>query len=128
MLDLYHYLGSPRLSSLVKEDYRTSGEVPHSKIGAQTGRLILERLPLFLRDHPQSRTKVTLNWLNEGNNFIVKVFGKLLVTKSLQYGNTRDSKSLEAYWLLPKKHLKRHKPDMKKSHQDNQAIRNKFHC
>jgi hypothetical protein len=96
LLELYHYLGAPRLSSLIKEDYRTSGEVPYSKIGAQTRRLILERLPLFLRDHPQSRTKVTLNWLNEGDNFIVKVFGKLLVTKSLQYGNTRDSKSLEA--------------------------------
>ena len=96
LLELYHYLGCPRLSSLIKEDYRTSGEVPYSKIGAQTRRLILERLPLFLRDHPQSRTKVTLKWLNEGSNFIVKVFGKLLVTKSLQYGNTRDSKSLEA--------------------------------
>ncbi len=96
MLELYHYLGSPRLSSIIKEDYKTSGEVPYSKIGAQTKRLILERLPLFLRDHPQSRTKVSFNWLNEGNNFIVKVFGKILVTKSLHHGNIRDSKTLEA--------------------------------
>lgn len=97
MLELYHYLGSPRLSSLIDDVYKTSGEVPYSKTGAQTRRLILERLPLFLRDHPQSRTKVPLNWLNEGNNFIVKVFGKLLVTKSLRHGNILDSKSLEAF-------------------------------
>lgn len=96
LLELYLFLGSPRLSSLVKEDYRTTGEVSHSKIGTETRHLILERLPLFLHEHPKSRTKVSFNWLNEDKNFIVKVFGKLLVTKSLHHGDNRLSESNEA--------------------------------
>ncbi|KAI9511382.1 hypothetical protein F5148DRAFT_1172037 [Russula earlei] len=94
--ELYVFLGSLRLSALVREDYRTTVEVPYSKIGAETRHLILERLPLFLHEHPQSRTKVSFNWLNEEKNFIVKVFGKLSVTKSLQHGDTRHSENNEA--------------------------------
>jgi len=89
-------LGSPRLSSLVREDYKTTSEMPSSKIGAEIRHLILERLPLFLHEHPQSRTKVSFNWLNEEKNFIVKVFGKLSVTKSLYHGDIRYSESHEA--------------------------------
>jgi hypothetical protein len=95
LLELYLFLGSPRLSSLVKEYYRTSGEAPYSKIGAEVRHLILERLPLFLHEHPQSGIKVSLDWLNKEKNFIVRVFGKLLVTKSLHYGDIRDSRSHE---------------------------------
>ncbi len=76
LLELYLFL-----SSLVKEYYRTSGEAPYSTIGADVGHLILERLPLFLHEHPQSGITVSLNWLNKEKNFIVRVFGKLLVTK-----------------------------------------------
>ncbi|KAH9990216.1 hypothetical protein BJV74DRAFT_837251 [Russula compacta] len=94
--ELYLFLGSPRLRSLVREDYRTSGEVPYSKTGAETRHLILERLPLFLHEHSQSRTKVSFNWLNEEKNFIVKVFGKLLVNKSLHHGDIRYSQSHDA--------------------------------
>jgi len=89
-------LGSPRLSSLVKEYYRTSGEAPYSKIGPEVRHLILERLPLFLHEHPQSGIEVSLKWLNKEKNFIVRVFGKLLVTKSLQHGDICDSRSHEA--------------------------------
>jgi hypothetical protein len=95
LLELYLFLGSPRLSTLVKEDYRTTVEVSR-KIGAETRHLILERLPLFLHEHPQSRTKVSFNWLNEDKHFIVKVFGKLLVTKSLHHGDNHFSESNEA--------------------------------
>jgi hypothetical protein len=94
--ELYLSLGSPRLSTLVKENYETSREEPYSKIGPDTRHLILERLPLFLHEHPQSRTKVSFNWLNEEKNFIVKVFGKLLVTKSLHLGDIRNSEKHEA--------------------------------
>ena len=96
LLELYSFLGSPRLSSLVKEYFKTSSEAPYSKIGADVRHLILERLPLFLHEHPQSGIEVSLNWLSQGNNFVVKVFGKLLVTKSLQHGDIRDSRSHEA--------------------------------
>ena len=95
-LELYLFLGSPRLSSLVREDYRTSGELSHSRIGPDTRHLILERLPLFLHELPQSRTKVTFNWLNEDKNFVVKVFGRLSITKSLHHGDIRHSESHEA--------------------------------
>jgi len=84
------------LSSLVREDYKTTAEILSSRIGPEIRHLILERLPLFLHEHPQSRTKVSFNWLNEEKNFVVKVFGKLLVTKSLQYGNIRHVESNEA--------------------------------
>ena len=96
LLELYLSLGAPRLSSLVREDHRTSGELPYSKIGAETRLLILERLPLLLHEPPQSRTEVSLDWLNKEKNFIVKVFRKLLVTKSLYHGDICDSKSYEA--------------------------------
>ena len=95
LLELYLALGSPRLSSLVQECHRTSGEAPYSKIGTETRHLILERLPLFLHGHSQFSPEVSLNWLNNEKNFIVKVFGKLLVTKSLQHGDICDSKSHE---------------------------------
>ena len=96
LLELYLFLGSPRLSSLVKEYYRTSGEAPYSNIGTGVRHLILERLPLFLHEHPQSGIEVSLDWLNKEKNLIVRVFGKLLVTKSLHHGDIRDSRSHEA--------------------------------
>ncbi|KAH9953159.1 hypothetical protein BC827DRAFT_1380025 [Russula dissimulans] len=94
--ELYDFLGSPRLSSLVREDYRTRDEIPYSEIGAEIRHLVLERLPLFLHGYPQSRTKVSSNWLNEEKNFTVKVFGKLSVTKSLHHGDIRHSEIHEA--------------------------------
>jgi Protein of unknown function (DUF3684) len=96
LLELYRFLGSPCLSSLVKEDYKTACEAPYSKIGTEVRHLILERLPLFLHEHPQSSIEVPLDWLNKQKNFIVRVFGKVLVVKSLQHGDIRDSRSHEA--------------------------------
>jgi hypothetical protein len=96
LLELYLFLGSPRLSSLVKEYYKTSGEARYSKIGAEVRHLILERLPLFLHEHPQSGIEVPLKWLNKEKNFIVRVFTKLLVSKSLHHGDVSVSRSHEA--------------------------------
>ena|SRR6266567_141719 len=95
-LELYRFLGSPCLSSLVRKEYRTSGEVPNSTIGAEIRHLILERLPLFLHEHSgSSTTKVSLDWLKEEKNFIVKVFGKLWVINSVRHGDICDSKNFE---------------------------------
>jgi hypothetical protein len=96
LLELYLFLGSPRLSSLIKENYRTSCEAPYSTISAEVRHLILERLPLFLHEHPQSDIDVSLNWMDKEKNFIVRVFGKLLLTKSLQHGDIQVSRSHEA--------------------------------
>jgi hypothetical protein len=95
-LELYRSLGSPCLSSLVGKEYRASGEVPNSTIGAEIRHLILERLPLFLHEHSgSSTTKVSLNWLKEDKNFILKEFGKLLVVNSLCHGDIYESMDFE---------------------------------
>ena len=88
-------LGSRRLSGLVRESYRTSREVK-SPESSRVRRLILERLPLFLHEHSSSKMKVTLAWLQKEQNFIVETFGKLEVTKSLNYGSVSASKPAEA--------------------------------
>jgi hypothetical protein len=94
---VFHYslLGSPRLSSLVREDHRTSRELPDSKIGANIRHLILDRLPLFLHNQSPSRTKLTSDWMNNKENFIVKVFEKITVIKSLHHGDTHESSSYD---------------------------------
>jgi hypothetical protein len=94
---LYGFLGSPCLSSLVRKEYRTSGgEVSNSTIGAEIRHLILERLPLFLHEHSgSSTTKVSLNWLKEEKNFIVKVFGELWAISSLHHGDICESENSE---------------------------------
>jgi hypothetical protein len=58
--------------------------------------LILERLPLFLHEHTHARTRVTFGWLNAGDHFAVKMFGKLTVTKTLSFGDVRLSRTQDA--------------------------------
>ncbi|KAA1478156.1 hypothetical protein DENSPDRAFT_659742 [Dentipellis sp. KUC8613] len=94
--EFYIALGSRRLSSLVKEEYKTTSELPSSQVASDTRALILERLPLFLHEHSHSKTKVSYSWLSKGNNFVVRTFGKLQVTRSLNYGDIRLSRSLDA--------------------------------
>ncbi|KAH9901111.1 hypothetical protein C8Q73DRAFT_742765 [Cubamyces lactineus] len=92
----YMELGCRRLSSLVREDYQTRSEVVGSRKAADTRALILERLPLFLHEHTHTKTRVSFAWLSNKDNFVVKTFGKLTVTKTLQLGNTRASRSQDA--------------------------------
>ena len=94
-LELYLLLGSPNLSSLVREDYRTSRELANSKIGVRIRHLILDRLPLFLHKQSPLRTKLSPDWLNDGKNLIVKVFEKISVTRSLHHGDIHDSMSYD---------------------------------
>ncbi|KAH9946348.1 uncharacterized protein BXZ73DRAFT_86493 [Epithele typhae] len=94
--EFYMELGCRRVSSTVREDYNTSGEVVGSRKAAETRGLILERLPLFLHEHTHTKTKVSYSWLNSDKNFIVKTFGKLTVTKTLDYREKKFSKSQDA--------------------------------
>ncbi|KAI0046331.1 hypothetical protein FA95DRAFT_1398210 [Auriscalpium vulgare] len=94
--DFYLFLGSPRLSQLVREDYQTSKEITNAPVAAQVRHLVLERLPLFLHEHSQSRTRVSFNWLNDDKNFVVKTFGKLAVTKTLSHGDIRIPRTQDA--------------------------------
>ncbi|KAJ7039263.1 hypothetical protein C8F04DRAFT_1087709 [Mycena alexandri] len=93
---LYALLGSRRLSSLVKEEYKTGTEVKDSRAAAEIRALILERLPLFLHEHTHAKTRVSYNWLNTEAHFVVTSFGKLSVTKTLLFGDLRKSRTQEA--------------------------------
>ena len=95
LLELYRRLGSPNLSSLVAEDCRASRELTNSTIGAEIRHLIFDRLPLFLHKQSPSRIKLESDWLNNEKNFIVKVFEKISVTKSLHHGDICDSTSYD---------------------------------
>lgn len=92
----YMDLGCRRLSGLVREDYQTRSEVVGSRRAADIRALILERLPLFLHEHTHTKTRVTYSWLNKKDNFVVKTFNKLTVTKTLQFDDKRVSKSQDA--------------------------------
>lgn len=89
-------LGSNRLSTLVREEHRTGAETKNSRKALETRSLILERLPLFLHEHTHARTRISYSWLNNERNFIVRTFGKLVVIKSLNFGNLRSSQSQDA--------------------------------
>jgi hypothetical protein len=92
----YLSLGSGRLSALVKEDYSSSKEILNAREAMKIRSLILERLPLFLHEHSQSRMKVTMSWLQDEKNFVVRSFGKLGVTRSLHFGGVSVSRPVEA--------------------------------
>ena len=88
-------MGSPKLSSLVKEDFRTSRELSNSKFAAKIRHLILDRFPLLVHNQPPSRIKLSFDWLNNKTNFIVKVFEKIIVTKSFHREDVHESLSYD---------------------------------
>lgn len=94
--NFYAALGSKRLSAIVKEDYRVNSEMKHNKSAADARALLLERLPLFLHEHTHTRTKVSLSWLSNEENFKVRVFGKLTVVKSLSFGDSTLKREQDA--------------------------------
>ena len=67
-----------------------------TKTASDVRALVLERLPLFLHEHTHARTKVSLSWLSGANNFRVKVFTKLVVSKTLDVGNSKTTRTLDA--------------------------------
>lgn len=92
----YASLGSRRLSSVVKEEHKVSHEIADTKTATDLRALVLERLPLFLHEHTHARTKVSLAWLSGAQNFRVKVFGKLVVSKTLDVGSGKTTRTLDA--------------------------------
>lgn len=92
----YATLGSRRLSTVVREEYKVSNEIHDAKTASDVRALVLERLPLFLHEHTHTRTKVSLTWLSSVYNFKVKVFGKLIVSKTLDVGSGKTTRTLDA--------------------------------
>ena len=60
----YASLGSRRMSTIVREDYKVSNEISDKKTASDVWTLVLERLPLFLHEHTHARTNVSLSWLS----------------------------------------------------------------
>ncbi|TFK25484.1 hypothetical protein FA15DRAFT_703591 [Coprinopsis marcescibilis] len=92
----YLHLGSKPLSSLVKEDHHVSAEIFGTKSASELRNLVLERLPLFLHEHTHSKPRVSLTWLSAPNNFKVRSFGKLTISKTLNFKPLQLSKTNEA--------------------------------
>lgn len=96
LVGFYAALGSKRLSLIVRDEYKVSNELLHTKIASDTRTLVLERLPLFLHEHTHTRTRVSLSWLSSEQNFKVKVFGKLTIVKTLDTGESRSTRTQDA--------------------------------
>ena len=92
----YQFLGCKRLSELIREKYKTTEEIPGHKEAQRVRALVLERLPLFLYEHTHAAaTRVSFAWLNDERNFVVKKFGKVTVTRSLEFPGTGSPKPIE---------------------------------
>ena len=91
----YQFLGCKRLSELVREEYRITQEIYGHRTAQDVRSLILERLPLFLHEHTHATTRVPFTWLNNERNFVVRTFGKVTVTRSLNFAGARSSRSIE---------------------------------
>jgi hypothetical protein len=89
-------LGSKRLTAIVREDYKTTAEVKATKTAADIRALVLERLPLFLYEHTHARPKKPYSWFTEGDHFVVRMFGKIAVAKTLMLGPNPPSRTMEA--------------------------------
>ncbi|EIN13823.1 hypothetical protein PUNSTDRAFT_117488 [Punctularia strigosozonata HHB-11173 SS5] len=92
----YLSLGSKRLTSAVREEYKTTAEVKADKIAADIRALVLERLPLFLHEHTHARPKRPYSWFTERDHFVVRMFGKIVVAKTLMLGPNAPSRTMEA--------------------------------
>lgn len=93
-------LGSPLISSVVKEEYRPSAEIKDSPRANEMRQLILERLPLFLHERTpghgtQGKSTVSYTWVNTPGNFMIAEVGKLLLVRTLQFAGSRAVKQQE---------------------------------
>ncbi|ESK92923.1 hypothetical protein Moror_8996 [Moniliophthora roreri MCA 2997] len=102
--DFYMSLGSKRLSDLVKEDPKHSEpEIKNSKQATEIRQLVLERLPLFLHEHTHAKTKYTFSWLKIGGNFVVRTYGKVSMTKTLDFNGQHLAKTYDASAVAQKR-------------------------
>ncbi|KAF8549066.1 hypothetical protein OG21DRAFT_1500623 [Imleria badia] len=94
----YTLLGCRRLSTVIEEKYKVSNELQDTKTSNEVRSLILERLPLFLREdthtRPQLQAPVSLP---SDENFKVKVCEKLLVSKTLTIGNNQTTRTQDVW-------------------------------
>ncbi|KAG8964408.1 hypothetical protein FRC03_001809 [Tulasnella sp. 419] len=91
----YQKLGSPRITSLVKEEYQPLEiEECESKSAAETRNLIIERFPLLLHNR-NTRASVKPVWLSQDNNFTVRNCQKIELKRTLTILGESISKTQE---------------------------------
>ncbi|EJD52006.1 hypothetical protein AURDEDRAFT_181569 [Auricularia subglabra TFB-10046 SS5] len=97
----YASLGSPYLSSLVKEEYKETGlEVKTEREVAEAERMrkvILERLPLFLHDMRSTSRSLVLSWewISKAGNFQIRVYPRIARHMTFQRGSAHKVESQE---------------------------------
>ncbi|KAH7101868.1 hypothetical protein BKA62DRAFT_829923 [Auriculariales sp. MPI-PUGE-AT-0066] len=94
----YAQFGSPRLSGLIKEEYRVDIEVKDTAASGQAEQiraLIVERLPLFLNDMRATSRSLELSWdwLQKPGNFYVSMVRKIIRVITFQQGIARKVES-----------------------------------
>lgn len=93
--DFYRSLSCKRLSDLIQEKRQCKWENPQSKKAQEFWSLILERLPIFLHKYTHASAQVSIAWLNNEENFIVRAFKKITVTRSVNIASSKPSISIE---------------------------------
>ncbi|KZS96620.1 hypothetical protein SISNIDRAFT_450322, partial [Sistotremastrum niveocremeum HHB9708] len=93
--DFYLYLGSRRLSTLIREEYTRSGAAKDQQSAKELRSLILSRLPLFLYERGNTEPVLSYSWLNKEGHFRVENVNKIHLVKHLRLGNATTSRSHE---------------------------------
>lgn len=85
--EFYSRLGSPLLSTLVKEEYKVAG-IPQSNTERARGlrHLVLERLALFLSERNRSSSDLTLEHLKQEGNFQVLETQSVNLRRTFKHG------------------------------------------
>lgn len=84
--EFYMKLGSQTLTSLIKEEYRSSGTPILNASAASLRKLVLERLALFYSDRTRSNAEVGLDWLKKDKNFAVYQVSSINLKRTLKQG------------------------------------------
>ncbi|KAG8892545.1 hypothetical protein FRB99_002633, partial [Tulasnella sp. 403] len=85
----YHKLGVRQLSSLISDEWQPlQVEIVETPSARKTRHLVIERFPLFV-DERISRSRVKADWLGVGNHFVVRSCGKLIHSRTLDFGGRR---------------------------------------
>jgi hypothetical protein len=79
------------LSTVVQEEYKESNEIRDTEKSTTVRALVLQRLPLFLREDTHTQLQVPVS-LPSAENFTVKVCERLLVSKTLIIGKNQTTR------------------------------------
>lgn len=111
----YASLGCSYLSTIVRESCHDLHEIPATKTCAEVQSLILERLPLFIQNYPDTKPKITIP--SSPDHLKVKACKRIRVSKTLVNRNVKRTRDV---WTIVRREddcivlwiSKTQKPDM----------------